>query len=347
MKKILILAAFVAANLWAYAQMTPEAIMNSVPKMPTNQQMLDYYRVATDPNGNGVPDNNVISKYQDEWKAAKKRIDENTKLGTAGSMKERVGSSKVGSGIDKTVDEVEAMSEAEQEAMAMAAVQQQLAGMGISPQDFAKLQSGNMSEAEMAALSNRIIEAQTSGKNQQKSTANQRRGQMLMEAQEIDIQMKAVTDEILSKKSEARKAGKKLFRQKYEQRYNQLEEKALAEIKGPCGWEKFTDEDKPKVEASCARLEAVRKQQHELMCQFYSEFIPMWRSAVTGAMEQCKSDLLPLAQRREKITKDLYEMNLEADFATYEIYTYTAACTYFDLSEAVVDFELNFDEEED
>ena len=43
MKKIIILAALVAANLWTYAQMTPEAIMGAVPTMPTSAQMLDYY----------------------------------------------------------------------------------------------------------------------------------------------------------------------------------------------------------------------------------------------------------------------------------------------------------------
>ena len=43
MKKIIVLAALVAANLWAYAQMTPEAIMGSCPQMPDWHDVADYF----------------------------------------------------------------------------------------------------------------------------------------------------------------------------------------------------------------------------------------------------------------------------------------------------------------
>lgn len=377
MKKIIILAALVAANLWTYAQMTPEAIMGAVPTMPTSAQMLDYYRVDNNPNGNGAPSDNVITTYLGAWEEAWNNIQENNPTGDI--IKKRAMSSKVGGGINKTADQVKNMSDAEAQAMAMAAMNKKMAGMGLSQADMAKMQSGNLSEAEQQALVDKIMAAQTGGintrdiqamqnmsdeermdymqmtglaesgnkkikENQPKLAANQHRADLLMEGQKIDLQMKELTDKILDKKKETREAGMKLYKQKYKQQYDQLEAAAQKEITGPCGWEKYRDEDKPKVLASCERLEAVLKQQYDLMCRFYSEYIPMWRDAVTDGMDMARAQLMPLAKRREKIGKELYEIGHEADYAAYEIFPFTAANTYFELSRDVVDFELDFSE---
>ena len=130
MKKIFVLAALVAANLWTYAQMTPEAIMGSVPTMPTYQQMLEYYRVANDPKGNGAPSDNVISTFLDAWEEARQNIQENNPTGD--NIKHRAMNSKVGGGINKTADQVKDMSDAEAQAMAMAAMNKQMAGLGLT-----------------------------------------------------------------------------------------------------------------------------------------------------------------------------------------------------------------------
>ena len=377
MKKIVILAALVAANLWTYAQMTPEAIMGAVPTMPTSAQMLDYYRVDNNPNGNGAPSDNVITTYLEAWEEARNNIQENNPTGDI--IKKRAMSSKVGGGINKTADQVKNMSDAEAQAMAMAAMNKKMAGLGLSQADMAKLQSGNLSEAEQQALVDKIMAAKTGGintrdiqamqnmsdeqrmdymqmtglaesgnkkikENQPKLAANQHRADLLMEGQKIDLQMKELTDKIQDKKKEAREAGIKLYKQKYEQQYAQLEAAARKEITGPCGWEKYRDEDKPKVLASCERLEAVLKQQYDLMCRFYSEYIPMWRDAVTDGMDMARAQLMPLAKRREKIGKELYEIGHEAEYAAYEIFPFTAANTYFELSRDVVDFKLDFSE---
>jgi hypothetical protein len=53
---------------------------------------------------------------------------------------------------------------------------------------------------------------------------------------------------------------------------------------------------------------------------------------------------MPLAKRREKIGKELYEIGHEAEYAAYEIFPFTAANTYFELSRDVVDFKLDFSE---
>lgn len=378
MKKVFVLAAFVAAiNLGAYAQMTPEAIMGAVPTMPSSAQMLEYYRLDKNPDGSGAPSDNVISMYLEAWEEARENIQANNPTGE--SMKHRAMNSKVGGGVDKTAKQVQNMSDAEAQAMAKAAMNKRMAGLGLSQADMAKLQSGNLSEAEQQALVDKVMAAQTGGintrdvqamqnmtdeermdymqmtglgesgskkiqENQPKLAADKHRTELVMEGQKIDLQMKEMTDKILDMKKEAREAGMELFKKKYKQQYDQLEEAAVKEITGPCGWEKYRDEDKPKVEASCKRYEAARKQQYELMCRFYSEYIPMWRDAVTNGMDMARAQLMPLAKRREKIGKELYEMNREASYAAYEIFPFTAANTYFELSRDVVDFELDLSE---
>ena len=163
MKKIIILAALVAANLWTYAQMTPEAIMGAVPTMPTSAQMLDYYRVDNNPNGNGAPSDNVITTFLEAWEEARNNIQENNPTGDI--IKKRAMNSKVGGGINKTAAQVKNMSDAEAQAMAMAAMDKKMAGLGLSQADMAKLQSGNLSEAEQQALVDKIMAAQTGGIN--------------------------------------------------------------------------------------------------------------------------------------------------------------------------------------
>ena len=352
MKKIIILAALVAANLWTYAQMTPEAIMGAVPTMPTSAQMLDYYRVDNNPNGNGAPSDNVITTFLEAWEEARNNIQVNNPTGDI--IKKRAMNSKVGGGINKTADQVKNMSDAEAQAMAMAAMDKKMAGLGLSQADMAKLQSGNLSEAEQQALVDKIMAAQTGGINtrdiqaMQNMSDEERMDYMQMtglaESGNKKIKENQLTDKIQDKKKEAREAGIKLYKQKYEQQYAQLEAAARKEITGPCGWEKYRDEDKPKVLASCERLEAVLKQQYDLMCRFYSEYIPMWRDAVTDGMDMARAQLMPLAKRREKIGKELYEIGHEAEYATYEIFPFTAANTYFELSRDVVDFKLDFSE---
>ena len=154
MKKILLVAALLTA-MTARAQMTPEAIMGSVPTMPSTAEMLQYYSDYTNPNGEGVPDPNVISNFLEAWEEARRNIDANNKTGDV--IQRRVMNSKVGNGTNKSVKEVENMSDAEAEALAKATMNKQLAGYGISQKDLARMQSGQMSEAEMAALASKMM----------------------------------------------------------------------------------------------------------------------------------------------------------------------------------------------
>ena len=379
MKKILLVAALLTA-MTARAQMTPEAIMGSVPKMPTSAEMLQYYRVSYDPKGDGVQEPNVISTFVDAWEATRKNIDDNSKTGE--TIQHRIENSKVGSGINKSVKEVENMSDAEAEAMAMAAMNKQLAGYGISQKDLARMQSGQMSEAEMAALASKMMEKQTGGlnmrdiqamenmtdeermdymqqtglaestskkmqENKPKQAAQKHRAELTLEGQKLDRQMYDLSQELNDMKANALSEGRELYNKKYKAQYDQLEERALQALRDGCGWEKFTEEDRPRVEAACKRLEAARDAQHKLMCQYMGEFIPMWRNTITQAMDKCKAQMMPLARQREQIGKALYDMKKEAAYAQYDIFPNIAAMTYFDLSRDVVEFEQVLKEPEE
>ena len=379
MKKILLVAALLTA-MTARAQMTPEAIMGSVPTMPSTAEMLQYYSDYTNPNGEGVPDPNVISNFLEAWEEARRNIDANNKTGDV--IQRRVMNSKVGNGTNKSVKEVENMSDAEAEAMAKATMNKQLAGYGISQKDLARMQSGQMSEAEMAALASKMMEKQTGGlnmrdiqamenmtdeermdymqqtglaestskkmqENKPKQAAQKHRAELTLEGQKLDRQMYDLSQELNDMKANALSEGRELYNKKYKAQYDQLEERALQALRDGCGWEKFTEEDRPRVEAACKRLEAARDAQHKLMCQYMGEFIPMWRNTITQAMDKCKAQMMPLARQREQIGKALYDMNKEAAYAQYDIFPNIAAMTYFDLSRDVVEFEQVLKEPEE
>ncbi len=371
MKKILLVAALLTA-MTARAQMTPEAIMGSVPTMPSTAEMLQYYSDYTNPNGEGVPDPNVISNFLEAWEEARRNIDANNKTGDV--IQRRVMNSKVGNGTNKSVKEVENMSDAEAEAMAKATMNKQLAGYGISQKDLARMQSGQMSEAEMAALASKMMEKQTGGlnmrdiqamenmtdeermdymqqtglaestskkmqENKPKQAAQKHRAELTLEGQKLDQQMYALMQEINGMKTNALDEGRALYSRKYKARNDELEEQAMQAIRDGAGWEKYDDKDRPRVEAASKRLQGIRKAQHKLMCEYMGEFIPMWRDAVTNGMDKCRSQMMPLARQREKIGKELYDINKEAEYAQYDMYPFTAASFYFELSRDVVEFE--------
>lgn len=381
MKKIVVLAAFVAASMGIYAQMTPEAVMASVPEMPSNAQMLEYYRLSSEPAGNGVPDPNAINTFIEAWNEQQKQNDEAIKKSVGAPMREDVRKSKV-AGTNKTVGQLEHMSDAEAQAMAKAAMSKRMAGLGLSDADMAKLQSGNLSEAEQQALANKMMAAQTGGMNMRdvqamqnmtdeqraeymemtglgesvskkidadkgKRAQNQKTFELINAMQDKDRQAMVLKDKVADRKKETREAGRKLYKQKYEKTIAQLEDEKRKAIADGALEEKYADEDAPRVKAAEKRFNAAMVQEWKTMCQFYGEYIPMWRGAVMEGLDIIKSQILPLMREKEKIVDQLYSITNDPGYATGQMYPMIAAQLYYELSREVVDFELKLDEEKE
>ena len=66
----------------------------------------------------------------------------------------------------------------------------------------------------------------------------------------------------------------------------------------------------------------------------------MYRDAVVGAMDCSRSQILPLKRQRKEVMEQLYALTGSAEYALSETVPFEASSMYFELSEKIVDFEL-------
>lgn len=375
MKKIIICVAMLFFSIAAFAQMSPEAIMDQVPKMPSVEEMIRYYRETTAPitQNKTVTQPNLFSDFMEALKAAKERVQEsNDKYAEAYAQKVKAG--KV-TGTNLTVEQASNMSDAELEQVAMKKAQSMMGGVGLSAADMAKLQSGNLSEAEQAAMVNKIMQNQTglsaadvqkmqNMTDEQRAAYMQQNGRMdavnakmaankgklqkdqtvanlLTELNKNGKYMASFANLFAEKGENTKKAGLALYDKKYRKTMENLQAALAQAYKDGAGSEKYTEEEAPKVEAANRRAEGITNNMHKTMCEFYGEYIPMWRSHVVNIMNICKTDYLSAARKQKEITDKLYSLTKEAQYANGDIYPFQAASAYLDLSEEITDYELD------
>lgn len=282
----------------ASAQITAEEIMGLLPKMPTEAEMITYQKESTAPIG----DDKVITQpklydyFMESLKQAKAKADESLEqAGNASIAKTR--KSKV-AGTDYTVEDVENMSEAEQEKMAMAMAQKKLASMGISlsdlPQTNPKLAELQLKLAELNSEESRLVMT-------------------------IDDPLKAAAEE-----------GRNLYAKDYQAKIDALETQKRSLTYAYM--EKFTDEDRPRVEAESKKARELTLQQWELESDFYAKYIPKWRKAILASMDFCKKTIIPLQKQRQDITRQLYELTQDANYTMSDTYPLVGAVGYLEQS---------------
>lgn len=229
-------------------------------------------------------------------KQAKAKADESLEqAGNASIAKTR--KSKV-AGTDYTVEDVENMSEAEQEKMAMAMAQKKLASMGISlsdlPQTNPKLAELQLKLAELNSEESRLVMT-------------------------IDDPLKAAAEE-----------GRNLYAKDYQAKIDALETQKRSLTYAYM--EKFTDEDRPRVEAESKKARELTLQQWELESDFYAKYIPKWRKAILASMDFCKKTIIPLQKQRQDITRQLYELTQDANYTMGDTYPLVGAVGYLEQS---------------
>lgn len=348
---------------WApvHAQMTPEAVMGMTPDLPSASALLQYYREYTAPYGNGVSEPNVISTFLEKWNEAQEQITE-MRDKTLGSRKPAL----------ETAD----MSEAEAKKMAMSKMNSSLSSLGLSQADIAKMQSGNLSEAEQKALADKVMAAQTGGlttkdvkamenmSEQQrqdfmeesglgasmskkmeadkgKRAADRKHTELVQELQRLSARAMDKQNEAIGKKDIARKEGKKLYASKYAKRIESLEEAMGQAIRDGAGEEKYRNEDAGRVKEATDRFQALNKQRHAALCEFYAEYIPLWRDAVAASIDCCRSELLPVLKERQQVEEKLYSLTRSVEYSLSANTPFLASDLYFELSKDIVDFELD------
>ena len=270
------------------------------------------------------------------------------------------------------------MSKDQQERVAKQAMKGKLAQYGLSEADIKKMQSGNMSEAEQQALANKMMQNMTGGMTMQdvqfmqnmtdaeraqfmqmsglaesgsakiqeqkpKLQKNAKIVELVQESTKCDKQFNELKDKLIQMKEDVLQAGRTLFNEKYQQpieRWKAVQKEAFAE--GALS-EKYTEADKPKVEAANRKLYNAQNQEWYLECEFYEKYLPTWRDYIVKKMDICRAQLLPLMQKKKTITDKLYQMTKEPQYASGATYPYIAAVAYMETPLEIEDYGPFFD----
>ena len=78
----------------------------------------------------------------------------------------------------------------------------------------------------------------------------------------------------------------------------------------------------------------------EWLSRFYTEYIPLYRDAVAGAMDCCRAQLLPVKRQHKEVMEKLYALTQSAEYALSDSVPFEASYMYFELSEKITEFEL-------
>ena len=368
MKKIIITLFALAMMLPAKAQMTPEAVMEMTPDLPSTAALLNYWKNNNDPFHNEYPNSDLLNEFIEAWNAANDQIQDMQEKTLAPGMKKNAMAGLV-AGTNKTANEVANMSEAEAKALAMSTMKGRLSSMGLSQADFANLQRSDLSDEEAKAMASKVMAKQTGGltakdieamshmtdeqraafmqesglgesitakmnADKGKHASSQKQYQLVTELTSLGQKEHALQQKAIGMIESARKDGVALF----DRKYRKADERFRAEIAA----NQIPEKPEPgfDVEAALARLRAAESGWFNNMSRFYAEYIPLYRDAVAGAMDCCRSQLLPVKRQHKEVMEKLYALTQSAEYALSDSIPFEASYMYFELSEKITEFEL-------
>lgn len=368
MKKIIITLFALAMMLPARAQMTPEAVMGMTPDLPTTAALLNYWKNNNDPFHNEYPNSDLLNEFMEAWNTANDQIQDMQEKTLAPGMKKNAMAGLV-AGTNKTAGEVANMSEAEAKALAMSTMKGRISSMGLSQADFAKLQSGNLSDEEARAMASKVMAKQTGGltakdieamshmsdeeraafmqesglgesmtakmnADKGKRASSQKQYQLATELISLGQKEHSLQQKAIGMIESAKKEGVALF----DRKYRKADERFRAEIAA----NQIPEKPGPgfDVEAALARLRAAESGWFNNMSRFYAEYIPLYRDAVAGAMDCCRAQLLPVKRQHKEVMEQLYALTRSAEYALSDSVPFEASYMYFELSEKITEFEL-------
>lgn len=369
MKKIIITLFALAMMLPARAQMTPEAVMGMTPDLPTTAALLNYWKERNDPLRTEAPDSYILDEFREAWNAANNQIQDMQAKTLAPGMQRNAMAGKV-AGTNKTAGEVANMSEAEAKALAMSSMQGRISSMGLSQADFAKLQSSNLSDEEAKAMASKVMAKQTGGltakdieamshmtdeqraafmqesglgesmtakmnADKGKRASSQKQYQLATELTALGQKEHALQQKAIGMIESARKEGVALF----DRKYREADKEYRAEI-SRAAWAMDNAISADDVKAAQAWARAAESKWFNNMSNFYAEYIPMYRDAVVGVMDCCRAQLLPVKRQHKEVMEKLYALTQSAEYALSDSVPFEASYMYFELSEKIMEFEL-------
>ncbi len=356
MKKIIVTLAALAMLIPAGAQNKAEKIFSLTPALPSVKDLLDDFKEKHTPYDeyNG-PGEKALQAFLDKHKDAEDIIRE------------------LPAEYTPNVSSLGKMTPGSAKGAAMG----RMGGMGLSAADIQKLQSGNLSEEEQLAFANKVMkaqggptssdleklskmmEAQNAGASPEQAaeigrqlSAVQSRGSSgkgkqsgILQLAEIDRTLIDAFKEGDNRKDEARKKGYELYEKKYRAQVKEIEkgihqaimDGALEELPAP-GTE-------ARCEAAAKRFQTLKKQEFAIECKFYEEYLPIWRSAIAGAMQYFKTDVIKLSEEREAFRAQQFAQTGSTEFMAPAFTPDAVAQQYFDLAKDIADYKLELPED--
>ena len=367
MKKIFVSMMLLMAAMSTKAQMTAEAIMALMPDIPTLAEMIQWEKDSSYPledRTEGKVDPYV--PFYEALDAAKEKAKEGVQKTLGPSLAHKVLQSKVGNS-KYSVSQFQNMSESQKQQVGQDMANDMLAGMGLSAADIAKMQSGNMSEADEQAIANKILQSKTGGMSVQdvqfmqgmtdkeraqfmemsglsesgkakikENQAKQKKdARMVKEGKDMDRydrHANEIKQKIFKRKDDVIEAGRELYDSKYAKQIDALQKKMFPYV---AILESGTSEE---IKVASAKINELKLEVYALECDFYEKWLPTWRNAITDAMDICRAELLPVMEERKIVTDKLYKETKSAEYAEGAVFPITAALEYLDIPEDIGDF---------
>lgn len=337
MKKLIIALSLAAVSHFnAYAQLTQDAVIAMCPELPSEQSMIEW---AGRP-GASVGAKPYYEKFHEALNEARRKNEE-MKAKTHPNRKAEKAASKMKiEGTNVTVGQLDNMSDAQLEAMAKQAVKGRLGNLGVSMADIEAVQSGKMSEKELADkmmaqqtggltatdlefIANNNLSAEETqqfmemaGIDQNKLQAYAAKGKkdaatmakvapLREKAGRLTRRLNELGQKIVNLRREARAEGIDLWNRLYKQRVETLE-KELEDL----GWYDELNIDKEHNR----KVEIKEKQLQTYIKEYNSKYIPMWRNAIIAGVDVIKKEIPPVYKELTDTYAEIYKLTGDPQF---------------------------------
>lgn len=336
MKKLIIALSLAAVSHFnVYAQLTQDAVIAMCPGLPSEESMIEW---AGRP-GASVGAKPYYEKFHEALNEARRKNEE-MKAKTHPNRKAEKAASKMKiEGTNVTVGQLDNMSDAQLEAMAKQAVKGRLGNLGVSMADLEAVQSGKMSEKEladkmmakatggltvsdvefidkndmspeeiaqfmqMAGISEGVQAAAAKGK---KDAATMAKVAPLQEkVGRLTRRLNELGKKIVNLRREARTEGIDLWNRLYKKPVETLE-KELEDL----GWYDELNIDKEHNR----KVEIKEKQLQTYIKEYNSKYIPMWRNAIIAGVDVIKKEIPPVYKELTDTYAEIYKLTGDPQF---------------------------------
>ena len=334
MKKLIIALALAAVSHFnVYAQLTQDAVIAMCPGLPSEESMIEWAgRPGIGLEPYYVEFHEAMNKVREKYVEMKAKTHPNRKAEEAASKR------KI-EGTNVTVGQLDKMSDAQLEAMAKQAVKGRLGNLGVSMADLEAVQSGKMSEKElankmmakatggltvsdvefidknnmspeeiaqfmqMAGISEGVQAAAAKGKKDAAVMAKV--GPLLDKVGRLTRRLNEIGEKTHNLRLEARTAGIDLWNRSYKQRVETLEK----ELEALGGY------DEMNIDKEHNRKVKIKEEQHQTYIKEYnSKYIPLWRNAIIACLNVVTTEIPPVDKELRDTYAELYKLTGDSQF---------------------------------